>query len=292
MVRLLGPNAATRLQTAGQYQRSGRTMALYLDAGLTVPASVGAYQPLTPNTPGAAQSTVTFDARGVPGLVWAPDGVTRLYGKDDRGALAYDFDDVAQVSTLNDESALASIFGTISAGALTVGEETISRYLLAASALTTSNQSLRLTYFTARKSEYTTQVRTMTGATAAGATPTLCRIGLFTVDPSSGDLTLVAATANDTTLWSGASATQTRSWSAPYFKVAGQRYALGRLIVTAAATPTAPGNNAGGISAEAAVDPRAAGVVFSLADLPAIGGVISNGSISATGQAFYDVVLP
>ncbi len=37
--------------------------------------------------------------------------------------------------------------------------------------------------------------------TAAAVTPTLCRVGIYTID-GSGNLTLAASIASDTTIWS------------------------------------------------------------------------------------------
>lgn len=169
---------------------------------------------------------------------------------------------------------------------LTSGEETMSRLDAdTASAVTTTTGNLRLTYFTARKTETTTQVRVNTGTTAAAATPTLCRLGLYLID-SAGDGTLVASIANDTTLFAATSTAYTRSWSAPYAKTAGLRYALGILVVSGAATPTLNGATLSN-GTEASIAPQVAGNISGQADLPA--------SFSApAGAAFrlYAAVLP
>lgn len=99
------------------------------------------------------------------------------------------------------------------------------------------------TYFTAPRTETVTQVIFPTGNTAAGATPTTVEWGLFTVD-ASGNLTQVAATVNDTTLYSAGYAKDAAALAASYQTVAGQRYALGLLVVSTAAMPTACGNDA------------------------------------------------
>jgi len=57
---------------------------------------------------------------------------------------------------------------------LTVGESTIGRFNVNSGSITMTSQSLRLAYFTARKSETVASVRLISG-TAAGATPTLGR---------------------------------------------------------------------------------------------------------------------
>ncbi len=175
------------------------------------------------------------------------------------------------------------------ANLLTAGEETIPRDLAVQNGLTTATQTLRLTYFMARKTETTTQVRVPSGATAAAATPTLCRVGLYSID-AAGAGTLVASIANDTALWAATSTAYTRSWSASYAKTAGQWYALGILVVSGATLPTFPGNAvAAGVLNEAAMAPRLAAALTGQSDLPAS---FVAGSLTATGQRFYGVILP
>lgn len=184
------------------------------------------------------------------------------------------------------------LFGAYAGGtnSLAAGEEVLQRDYANSNALVTATQVLRLTYFTGRKTETTTQVRVPSGGTAAGATPTLCRVCLYTIDSSTGDGTLVASIANDTALWSVANTGYTRSWSASYAKVAGQRYALGILVVTAAATPTFPGDSiAAGALAETAIDPRLCASLSGQSDVPAS---FSAGALSNTGQRFYAAILP
>jgi len=149
---------------------------------------------------------------------------------------------------------------------LAVGEELFPRGLLSVGYSALGNQTLRLGFFTARKTETTTQVRLISGSTAAGPTPTLARVGLYLI-ADSGDGTLVASTVNDTSLFATAATIYTRSWAAPYAKVAGQRYALGVLFVTTAAVPTI-GGTAVLNAAELAVAPRITGSIGSQTDLP------------------------
>lgn len=146
--------------------------------------------------------------------------------------------------------------------------------------------SLRLTYFTARRTETITSVRTNCTTLQSGAT--LCRIGLYTVD-SSGNLTLVAATANDTTLWTAAQS-YTKAFSASYAKVRGQRYAVGLLTVGGGA-PSLAGISAV-TSAEAAIDPRLCALLASQTDLGAIGSTISSGSLGLASLQYYAALIP
>lgn len=186
--------------------------------------------------------------------------------------------------------------GTVAAGnhthtdpnLLEIGESTVPRHTAnTASAVSTTSGNLRLTYFTATKTETTTQIRVGTGTTAAGATPTLCRLGLYTV-AGSGDITLVASTANDTTLFANINTAYTKAWQVAYPKVAGVRYAIGLLVVSGAATPTLNGC-ALSSAAEGAIAPRLTGNVGSQTDLPAS---VAAGSISTTVVCLYAVLLP
>lgn len=154
---------------------------------------------------------------------------------------------------------------------IAVGQEVYSRSLLTGTTLTYLTSQLRMSMFTARKTEVTTQVRTISGPTTPVTTNTLCRIGLYLVDDSDNG-TLVASTANDVTLWTAQQTVYTRSWSSSYQMVTGQRYALGWLCVFTGAG-AAP-NLAGAFQfqpqgqAEANIHPRLTGLVLSQTDLP------------------------
>lgn len=169
------------------------------------------------------------------------------------------------------------------------GTETMARTVARDQSIAPVTQELILTYFTARKSETVNNVRVNTGNTAAAATPTLCRIGLYSVD-GAGNLTLVASTANDTTLFAGTFTVYTRAFSVGYALVAGSRYALGLLVVSAAAMPKFGGIfPGGGVNAEIAIAPQLAGHITAQADLPA-GPVAPAGG--GYGGMFYGVVTP
>jgi hypothetical protein len=172
---------------------------------------------------------------------------------------------------------------------LTSGEETLARDQASSTTLAITSGDLRLTYFTARKSETTTQTRVISGGTPAGATPTLCRVGLYSI-ASNGDGTLVASVANDTALFAGASTVYTKSWSSSYAKVAGQRYAYGVIVVTGAATPTFVGvNSVGSITSEATLAPKLAATLASQTDLP---GSFTDASLSTGARRFYAAIIP
>lgn len=171
---------------------------------------------------------------------------------------------------------------------LSTGQETMSRGLVTQSASMGSSGALRLTYFTARKSESSTQVRLSTGGTAAGATPTLCRVGLYLI-AGDGGATLVASIVNDTTLFAGSGTVYTRSWSAPYAMVMGQRYALGVLVVTGAAMPSMAGGSIVSNASEWAAAPRMTGNLAAQTDLPAS---YADASLATSGSRVYAAILP
>jgi len=173
--------------------------------------------------------------------------------------------------------------------ALAVGEEVYTRERADASTVSMLTQALRLTYFTARKAQTTTKVRVRSGTTAAGATPTLCRIGLYLID-GVGDGTRVASILNDTALFNLASTGFTRDWSVPYLMVVGQRYALGILVVTTAALPTIAGYTYGtAMDEEGAMTPRLTGRLSTQTDLPAS---FVDTSLIASVSRYYGVILP
>jgi hypothetical protein len=169
---------------------------------------------------------------------------------------------------------------------LASGEETIPRDL-ATGFVSTASGFLYLSYGVFRKSETTTQIRLTTGTTAAGATPTLCRIGLYSI-ATNGAGTLVAATANDTALFAGAQTTYTRSWTASYAKVAGQRFALAVLVTTAATAPQLCGA-AIVRGTEPGIAPRLAGYIATQTDLPAS---FVDASVTTTSSRVYGAILP
>lgn len=173
---------------------------------------------------------------------------------------------------------------------LVSGETTLAREFVTYLDRATGSGNMRLTYFTAQKNEIITQVKMFTGSTAAGATPTLVRIGIWTADASGALLALVGSTPNDTTLLADANTGYTKALSASWAKVAGQRYAHGILVVTAATAPTMAGLGIGGLpTTELAIAPRIAGYMGALSDLPSSAG---SGSISNASSLYYAALLP
>lgn len=171
-----------------------------------------------------------------------------------------------------------------------VGEEVMPRFGVTSANTTSGSGTLALTYFTAQRSESISQVRTSTQATAAGATPTICRFGVYSID-AAGAGTLIASTANDTTLFAAAFTVYTRSFSSAFVKQAGQLYALGILVLSAAAlpnfysaavTPQMPNFGTG-------LAPRLSARLTGQTDLP---GSFAAGSLADNVAPLYSLLLP
>lgn len=185
-------------------------------------------------------------------------------------------------------SALTAVLaGQVAQDPISVGESTIGRNFLISGTQSIGNGWIRLSYFTAQKTETSSQVRIYSGSTAAGATPTMCKLAIFEVD-AAGDGTLAAVTANDTSLFASANTGYTRSWVAPFDKVAGKRYAAGPLVITSYATPSFQGLGIWS-PAEASVEPRNTGYLSGLSDAPA---TFTAASVSASSARLYLAILP
>jgi hypothetical protein len=161
---------------------------------------------------------------------------------------------------------------------LTAGEIVPPRTQITVNSIATVSGALYLGYWTADKSEPINTLTMWTGTVAAGATPTLCRMGVYSV-AGNGDITLVASTSNDTALFAAQNTAYAKATQAPFAKVAGQRYATAVLIVSGATMPTfhglqMPGTNPTNIFVRLA--PAIVGRVTGQTDLPS---PVSAGSI-------------
>lgn len=203
----------------------------------------------------------------------APSGTDIVYVEGDPGG-----------GQLNRKTPIASLGGDFDR--LASGEAVMRRRDVTSS-MTMFSQAMRLAFFTARKTEPIASVRMMTHNTAAGATPSLVRVGIYSV-AANGDLTLVASTPNDTALLAAANTVYTKALSSSFSKVAGVRYAVGLLVVTTATAPTVPGSVLTLVGSEMGLAPRIAGT-SSNADLPSS---VTNGSLSASGNTPYFALVP
>ena len=172
--------------------------------------------------------------------------------------------------------------------ALAAGEMVPSRDRITSSAITLASGVMSLTYFTATRSETVTTATLYSGSTAAAATPTLIRVGVYSVDVVSGALSLVAATANDTTLLSATNTAYPKALTSSWDKVAGTRYALGVLVVSGAAMPTLHGlllTATNVVNTLSRLNPAIAGRVSSLSDLPS--SVAAGSLVGAQGMPLF-----
>jgi hypothetical protein len=159
-------------------------------------------------------------------------------------------------------------------GTLTTAVETMPRIVGLANTATLTSGVLTLTYFQPDIDKLASTVTTYVSSNAASG-GTLARIGLYTVD-ASGNLTLVASMASDTTMWSSTFAGNSKSLSASYQFYAGNTYALGCLFVGTTA-PKVCGLPALSGSAMGTFPPRLAGSVASQSDLPSS---VANGTVT------------
>lgn len=118
-----------------------------------------------------------------------------------------------------------------------VGVEIPAPRVLCATAVAVTSGTIRWTQFVAPRNAVVSTVEHCTGSTAAGATPTTVKYAVYSV-AEDGAVTLLAATANDTTLLAAANTPYPKALSAPVTLAAGSTYAVGLLVVTGAATPT------------------------------------------------------
>jgi hypothetical protein len=165
------------------------------------------------------------------------------------------------------------------------GETVLPRFNIVSGAPLTS-QLLALSFWTAVKTETVNTIITNTGSTAAGATPTYCAMGVYSVD-ASGNLTLIGQCANDTTLFASTFTNYSRPVTAPFQKIQGQRYAFGLLVVSAAAMPSILGYN--GSTVMAATPPRITGQQAGQSVLPAS---VPAGSVAGTASMYFGAVTP
>lgn len=173
-----------------------------------------------------------------------------------------------------------------------VGESVFDRTNVAIGT-TSTTQVLKLVGFTARSTQNISQIRVVTNSTAAAATPTLCRFGVYSRD-SANLYTLVASTVNDTALFAAANTTYSKAFSTAFLKTAGTDYLVGMLIVSGAAFPTfcAPVASAAAPTAYSTdvygAFPQLSGQIAAQADLPA---TFTSATVAAAQPSFHALLL-
>lgn len=144
--------------------------------------------------------------------------------------------------------------------------------------VTVGVRELNLTYFEAPSALPVANIGCLTGSTAA-ASVTLAKFGIYSVDPS-GNLTLIAATANTTGLFAGTYSGYQAALTASVSLAQGSMYAVGYLI-DAVTMPTLIGSYT---VDDANLPPRICGLLTSQTDLPSS---IPAGSVAHNYRVFY-----
>lgn len=164
----------------------------------------------------------------------------------------------------------------------TTDEETMPREVIStANAL--QNQSVIFSYFVSRVGGSFNNVRTNTSSTAAGATPTYCAVGVYSV-AANGGLTRLAQTANTTSLWAAGDTSYNTALTSSAVLIAGQTYAVGILCVSGAAFPTLIGGTSLGGATPNSLSPRMSAQLTGQATLPAS---VAAGSLSNNGRRYW-----
>lgn len=190
--------------------------------------------------------------------------------------------------TIPSSTAIPEPDGIPAPNAVVAGEATFPRDSINSSTVTSGSSGTgRFSYFTAEKTETVSAIRTISGTTALPADVTLAKVGVHEVDPATGNLTLVAVTANEeATLWAAASTAYTTNFVAPFNKVRGKRYAVEFLWVGPTTGPTYTGQSV--LASELAAAPRLAASKSGQTDI--VAGTIT--SVSDIGYRVYAVLLP
>lgn len=174
--------------------------------------------------------------------------------------------------------------------ALTTGEAMFPRVLGVTAGGALTSGTVYLVYFTPNKTESINNIK-VNCVSAAAATPTLCRMGIYSED-GSGNLTQLVITASTATMFSSAgflTVGLTSTWS----KTAGVRYACGLIVVSSFAMPTFYGlaaANAAAVGTMWGTSPRIFGVMAGQTDLPA--SIAVGSIINAAPRPFYAEFTP
>ena len=269
-----GAGAAVALSSTDASVTNSRTPTTHA----TTHASGGS-DPVTPAAIGAP--TTTDLSTGLAGKVDSGTYTTGLAAKQDTATLSADV-----ATRVSDGSTLdVTLKGAYGLDVLAGGESTMPRSSISNIGVGVVTGAMKLSYLTAKKSETVDRIAVYSGSTAAGATPTLFRVGVYSINTTTGAATLIASTVNDTTLMVATNTRYEKALSVPFSKVTGQRYAIGVLVVTAAAVPTMPGGaSAGVLGTLFAQAPRVTGQLNSQTDLPAS---YTDAALATSGAVFY-----
>lgn len=168
------------------------------------------------------------------------------------------------------------------------GAETMPRTsVFSTSAVSLPTGTMRLAYFTPPQTITVSTAITNTTTQAAGATPTLSKMALFSV-ASDGALTRVAVTANDTAIWTPGTNTEcAKAFTGSVTLTRGQRYAFAALCVTGAAAPNLAGVTLPS-SAVGSRAPRISGFIGSQTDIAAS---YTSGDVASSSAMIWGAVV-
>lgn len=160
--------------------------------------------------------------------------------------------------------------------------------------LTMTSQRMWLSGFTTAVTEPVTSVTVWTTGTAAGATPTLVRFGIYEVDSTFTTATLVASTANDTALLAAINTRYSKALSATYQKTRGRYLVCAALVVTGATAPTLSCRSSSSPNATIQIGSTSAfqwlgGHIDSQSDLPATFALTNVVTTSGSQQVFIEL---
>lgn len=219
-------------------------------------------QPLGIPTPGASSKAAPADhVHPAPTLNNLDD--INLTGISDGDILQYDNASGKFVAAQPPSgSSITPIWDTVTGGQITIPRTAASSDFIAP-----GNQTLHLTFFIATAATTVGHIGFQTGNAGTTGTSTIARVGLYSVDSTSNNLTLIASSANLTTGFTGAYATFNEALTASVTLTAGATYAVGILQSSDTTTATLMGiwqNNQ-----FLGLRPRLGATVSGQADLPA-----------------------
>lgn len=140
--------------------------------------------------------------------------------------------------------------------------------------LSLATQDMYAGVFVAEKTMTITNMTTFSRA-AAGATPTLCRYGIYTLNAGGTTATLAASIASDTAIWAGSNSAYTKALQTSFSVTRGTTYVATVLCVTAASAPSVHARGSTSFPQGIVYDTifgtglRVGGKIASQADLPA-----------------------
>jgi hypothetical protein len=173
---------------------------------------------------------------------------------------------------------------------LSSGQETMPRALTSTVVFSTGN--MRVAFFTARKSETTSQVKfVVTTAAAGGSTGvTACYLGLYSV-ADDNTMTRIAVTENSTSSLSS-TGLKTVSWASSVALVRGRRYALGATATFDSTTVPAINCGLGPGQTEATTVPAIAALISTTSGVPSTSYTAATVNASTALNGPYAVLLP